>query len=73
MSWVPCPDCEGVPALKDHCPTCHGNGGAFAMPPDLSSDKCWACGKTLGEHLEEPGKLVPRMPCLGLKKHFRRG
>lgn len=34
MSWVPCPKCQGKQPARDTCAECHGNGGAFAMPPE---------------------------------------
>lgn len=73
MSWVPCPSCNGQQPSKDTCAECHQNGGAFAIAPTPAPDACWACGKPLSEHKDTLGAMTPRMPCLGLKKHYRRG
>lgn len=37
---------------------------------DAADLPCLWCGKTLAEHLDKLGKVVPRMPCLGQKSHF---
>ena len=34
---------------------------------------CFWCGKELEQHAEKPGRVVPRMPCLGLRKHYCEG
>lgn len=54
MTWVPCPACDGAQPARDTCKECHGNGGAFAMPPtppkEIESPWCQFCGLPIPEH-----------------------